>query len=96
MSETDRNETDPTVPWYQRGGFTTIAVIGLVLGAAALLALVAGLIFNDFELARAFVPYPAVVGLLFSILGVLGPWRLTAILGVVCSLAALIWAMLGG
>ncbi|MGO1545507.1 MAG: hypothetical protein ACTHXA_14335 [Gulosibacter sp.] len=93
MSNSFEPETNPNVPWQQRGGFTTVAVISLVLGAVALLALLAGAIFGEQQLARGFVPYPAGVGLLFGILGLLGPWKWIAGLGAAANLTAIMIAM---
>ncbi|SJM68100.1 hypothetical protein [Gulosibacter sp. 10] len=90
MSESDRNELDPNARWYQRGGFTTIAAIAAVLGVACWVAIGLGAIFSEFELVRGFLPYPAVVGLLFGILGALGSWRVLAVVGAVLNLGALV------
>lgn len=81
-------ETNPNVKWYQRGGFTTIAMIGLVLGVVCWLAIAGGAVFGDFSLVRGFVPFPAVIGLAFSLLGFLGPWKIVAAIAVVLNLAA--------
>lgn len=81
MSGSREPEYDPNLKWYERGGYTTMAAMGLALGLICVLALLAGWLFSQLELARLFVPYPATIGLIFSILGVLGPWKLAAVLG---------------
>ncbi|MDJ1371219.1 hypothetical protein [Gulosibacter molinativorax] len=89
-------ETNPDVPWYQRGGFTTIAAISLALGAISLIVLGVGLIFGDIHLAAGYVPFPSVIGLLFGVLGTLGPWKVTAVAGAVLNIAALVLGMIIG
>lgn len=81
-------ETNPNVKWYQRGGFTTIAMMGLVLGAVCWIAIGAGAVFGDFSLVRGFVPYPALVGFALGLFGYLGPWKLVATGAVVLSIGA--------
>lgn len=88
-------ETDPTVKWWQRGGFTTIAMIGLVLGIACWLVIGAGALFFDFALVRGFVPFPAIVGLLFGLLGfALGPWKIVGGAAVLLNIGAMVLVFL--
>ncbi|GGA74787.1 hypothetical protein GCM10011490_26880 [Pseudoclavibacter endophyticus] len=86
-------ETNPNVPWYERGGFTTIAMISLVLGLVCWLAIGGGAVFGDFSLVRGFLPFPAFGGLVFGLLGFLGPWRIVAGAGALLNLAAVVFAM---
>ncbi|WP_193128068.1 hypothetical protein [Gulosibacter sediminis] len=96
MSGSREPEYDPNLKWYERGGYTTMAAMGLVLGLICALALLAGWLFSQLELARLFVPYPATIGLIFSILGVLGPWKLAAVSGGLLCLDSVAVAMLLG
>lgn len=97
MAHVYQPETDPRVRWYHRGGFTTIAVISLVLGAISLLAIGLGMVFGQPDLAAGYVPFPSVVGLLFGVLGTLGPWKWTAAGGIALNVISLTLAIvLGG
>ncbi|KAB1642297.1 hypothetical protein [Gulosibacter chungangensis] len=96
MANINQPETDPRVRWFHRGGFTTIAMISLVLGAIGLIVIALGAIFGELELAANYVPFPSIVGLLFGILGVLGPWKWTAAIAVVLNIAAMTLAMVLG
>lgn len=88
MSGEHEPETDPTVPWYQRGGFTTIAMSGLVLGVVCWLAIGIGFAIGQADLVRGFVPFPAGVGLLLGLFGFIGPWRWVAAAAVLLCLGA--------
>lgn len=96
MADINQPETDPRVRWFRRGGFTTIAMISLVLGAIGLIVIALGAIFGELELAANYVPFPSIVGLLFGILGILGPWKWTAGIAVVLNIAAMTLAMVLG
>lgn len=96
MDPAHEPETNPNVRWYQRGGFTTIAAISAVLGAIGMIAIGLGFAFGQPELAVGYVPFPAVVGLLFGFLAVLGPWKWVAGTGILLNVAALILAIVLG
>lgn len=96
MARIYQPETDPRVPWQQRGGFTTIAAISLVLGAIGLIVIGVGMAFSQPDLAVGYIPFPSVIGLLFGILGTLGPWKWVAAGGIATNGAALVLAILLG
>lgn len=93
MTNVYEPETNPNVRWQHRGGFTTIAAISLALGAIGLIVIGLGALFGETQLAVGYVPFPAVVGLLFGILGTLGPWKWVAGSGVFLNVAAMTLAI---